>query len=71
MAKKKTKAHKVMGEFKRGKLHSGSKKGPMVTKRKQAIAIAMSEGRKAGEIGCVVSPNMVGNPTLAHAMREE
>lgn len=38
---------KVMTEFKEGKLHSGSKKGPKVTKRKQAIAIAMSESRKA------------------------
>jgi hypothetical protein len=33
----------VMGEFKKGKLHSGSKKGPKVTSRKQAVAIAMSE----------------------------
>lgn len=33
----------VMREFKKGKLHSGSKKGPKVTSRKQAIAIAMSE----------------------------
>lgn len=39
---------KVMGEFKSGKLHSGSKKGPEVTNPKQAVAIAMSEARKAG-----------------------
>ena len=39
---KKTKVEKVMGEFKRGTLHSG-KKGPVVKSRKQAIAIAMSE----------------------------
>lgn len=32
-----------MHEFKAGKLHSGSKKGPKVKSRKQAIAIAMSE----------------------------
>jgi hypothetical protein len=31
----------VLGEFKRGKLHSGSAKGPKVKKRRQAIAIAM------------------------------
>jgi hypothetical protein len=37
---------KVMGEYKQGKLHSG-KGGPVVKSRKQAIAIAMSEGRKA------------------------
>lgn len=39
---------KVMGEFKAGKLHSGSKKGPEVTNPKQAVAIALSEARKAG-----------------------
>jgi hypothetical protein len=39
---------KVMGEFKRGELHSGSKKGPEVTSKKQATAIALSEARKAG-----------------------
>lgn len=33
----------TMHEFKAGKLHSGSKKGPKVKSRKQAIAIAMSE----------------------------
>ena len=36
---------KVMHEFKEGKLRSGSKKGPKVTNRKQAIAIMMSEKR--------------------------
>lgn len=40
--KKKTKEEKVMGEFKEGTLHSG-KGGPVVTNRKQAIAIALSE----------------------------
>jgi hypothetical protein len=52
MAKESKKAQgkikKVMGEFKEGKLHSGSKKGPEVSNRKQAIAIAMSEARKRG-----------------------
>lgn len=43
------KMEKVMGEFKRGKLHSGSKKGKVVKGRKQAIAIGLSEARKAGE----------------------
>ena len=32
----------VLGEFKRGQLHSGSKRGPKVTSRKQAIAIALN-----------------------------
>jgi len=43
MAKGQAKVRKVMSEFKHGTLHSGSKKGPAVTKRKQAIAIALSE----------------------------
>lgn len=42
-----SKVEKVMHEFKEGKLHSGSKKGPEVTNPKQAIAIALSEQRKA------------------------
>jgi len=33
----------VMGKFKEGKLHSGSKKGPKVTSHEQAIAIALKE----------------------------
>ena len=41
------KVAKVMREFKGGKLHSGSKKGPKVTSKKQAIAIALSEAGKA------------------------
>lgn len=40
---------KTMEEFKAGKLHSGSKKGPKVTNRKQAIAIGLSEQRAAGK----------------------
>lgn len=41
------KVQKVMHEFKTGALHSGSKKGPVVKSRKQAIAIAMSEAGKS------------------------
>lgn len=36
----------VMHKYKHGKLHSGSKKGPKVKSRKQALAIMMSEKRK-------------------------
>jgi hypothetical protein len=43
------KVAKVMREYKAGELHSGSKKGPVVKNRKQAVAIALSEARKAGE----------------------
>lgn len=46
--KAKNKISKVMREFKKGVLHSGSKKGPQVKNRKQAIAIALSEARKSG-----------------------
>jgi len=42
----KGKMAKVMGEFKRGSLRSGSKSGPKVKSRKQAIAIAMNEARR-------------------------
>ena len=40
---KQAKVGKVMKEYKTGELHSGSKTGPAVTNRKQAVAIAMSE----------------------------
>ena len=39
----KGKVKKVMGEYKHGTLHNGSKRGPKVRSRKQAIAIALSE----------------------------
>jgi hypothetical protein len=37
----------VMHKFKHGQLHSGSDSGPQVQNRKQAIAIMLSEKRKA------------------------
>lgn len=36
----------TMHEFKKGTLHSGSKKGPKVTNRSQALAIALNQARK-------------------------
>jgi len=42
-AKQKAKVKKVMKEGKEGKLHSGSKHGPIVSNPKQKIAIALSE----------------------------
>jgi len=51
----KSKMEKVMHEYKTGKLHSGSKSGPIVKNRKQAIAIGMSEMMKKSTKG---SPSM-------------
>lgn len=45
-ASKKAKRARVRSEmhkYKEGSLHSGSKRGPIVRSRKQAIAIALSE----------------------------
>lgn len=36
----------VMPKWKAGKLHSGSKKGPVVRNQKQAVAIMLSEKRQ-------------------------
>ena len=46
MAEAAKKIEKVMGEYGKGKLHSGSKKGPVVKSQKQAVAIALSSARK-------------------------
>lgn len=45
-SRKELKFGDVMEEFGKGKLHSGSKKGPKVTNPKQAIAIAFSEAKR-------------------------
>jgi hypothetical protein len=47
-SKGKEKIETVMHEFKEKALHSGSKKGPVVKNKAQAIAIGLSEARKAG-----------------------
>jgi len=41
--KAQAKISKVMKEYGAGKLHTGSKKGKIVTSQKQALAIALSE----------------------------
>jgi hypothetical protein len=51
MAKGNAKVEKVMHEWGQGKLHSGSKHGPVVHSQKQAVAIAMSEQRQANKYG--------------------
>lgn len=45
-SKGKEKFEDVMHEYKEGELKSGSKKGPVVKEKKQALAIAFSEMRK-------------------------
>jgi hypothetical protein len=42
------KMEKTMHEWKHGQLHSGSKRGPKVTSREQAVAIGLSQARRAG-----------------------
>ena len=44
--KKTSKVRKTLREFGAGTLHSGSKKGPKVTDRRQAIAIALAQQRR-------------------------
>ena len=41
--KQQAKIGKVMHEFKVGTLNTGSKKGPIVKSKKQAVAIALSQ----------------------------
>ena len=43
---KDAKMAKTMHEFKHGKLHSGSKDGPKVKNRKQAVAIGLNQSGK-------------------------
>jgi hypothetical protein len=45
--KQQAKIGKVMHEYKTGTLNTGSKKGPVVKSRKQAIAIALSQAGMA------------------------
>lgn len=58
----------TMGEYKRGTLHSGSKTGPLVGSRKQAIAIGLSERRRAGET--IPKPRKMIGPGRLDALRK-
>jgi hypothetical protein len=51
----------TMHEWKAGTLHSGSKTGPVVKSQKQAIAIGLSQARKAG--AKIPKPRGGGNPS--------
>jgi hypothetical protein len=64
---KKAKKNRVKDElhkFKEGTLHSGSRKGPKVTDRKQAIAIALSEAglSKQGKKRTAKKPSKRNSP---------
>ena len=48
-AAKKKKVAKVMKEFKAGTLNSGSSIGPVVTNRRQAVAIALSQAKMSNK----------------------
>ena len=45
--KGKAKVERTMHEWGKGALHSGSKTGPVVKSQDQAVAIALSQGKKA------------------------
>ena len=51
------KVSKVLREFKEKTLRSGSKKGPIVKSKAQAIAISLSEARKASKKGSKAKKN--------------
>jgi hypothetical protein len=67
---------KVMGEFKKGELHSGSKEGPKVKSPKQAMAIALSEAGKSkmpmkkGSGGDVKMPSPAESAASGNRMSE-
>jgi Family of unknown function (DUF6496) len=57
----------TMHEFKAGKLHSGSKGGPVVTSRKQAIAIGMNDNKTgAATKPTRKTPGKLFTPKLKH-----
>lgn len=55
-AQKQAVVHTEMSKFKDGNLHSGSKKGPVVTNPKQAIAISLSESKQSKQSKPKASP---------------
>ena len=52
------KFNKVMSEWKAGKLHSGSKNGPIVTDQDQALAIAYAEANSMMAFGGMINDDL-------------
>src|SRR5271165_6592941 len=59
----------VMGKWAHGKLHSGSKKGPVVRNQKQAIAIMLSEKRAEQKNGGKYPGKAMGGPMMGMPMQ--
>ena len=72
-AGKKAVMHTEMKAFKNGELHSGSKDGPKVKSRAQAIAIGLSESGQSNKPSGAKQPSPATNPgdynDSAHAGR--
>lgn len=47
----------IMKEWSQGRLHSGSKTGPVVTNQKQAVAIALHEKKRESVPGLMATRN--------------
>jgi hypothetical protein len=60
-----------MGKFKRGTLHSGSKKGPIVKNRKQAISIMLSEKKSEEKTAKSTKGKIDTKPTKSFMKRFE
>ena len=58
----------VMHRWGANKLHSGSKSGPQVKSQKQAVAIMLSEKRKANEGDEEYKPDENTHPFLKHEL---
>lgn len=58
----------VFDKFKRGQLHSGGPNGPRITSRRQAIAVYLSEKKKANAGDAEYQPSE-GESAMREAMK--
>jgi hypothetical protein len=61
-AGKKAAMHETMHEFKHGQLHSGSKTGPQVKSRSQAIAIGLKQSGQSRDTPNKREKRLEGKP---------